>query len=138
MLEHPVEPRSNPNRARDHLANERTHLAWLRTAVAMMGFGVLIVRLRFEKGSLPSSAPIHTAQLGLLFAVVGLAMVPFALFRYFAGWRSIERDEFQPQTWSVVAFGVAIIVIGIAIVFYLLQTSEIVLPDAAKPRSSSR
>lgn len=37
----------NPNRARDHLANERTYLAWIRTAVSLMGFGVLIVKLRF-------------------------------------------------------------------------------------------
>ncbi|CBN54906.1 MULTISPECIES: YidH family protein [Kamptonema] len=36
----------NPSRVRDHLANERTYLAWMRTAIALMGFGVAIVRLR--------------------------------------------------------------------------------------------
>ena len=29
----------NPNRARDHLANERTFLAWLRTGIAVAVFG---------------------------------------------------------------------------------------------------
>jgi putative membrane protein len=29
---------------RDRLANERTLLAWLRTAVALMGFGVVVAR----------------------------------------------------------------------------------------------
>jgi len=29
--------RQNPSRVRDHLANERTYLAWMRTAVALMG-----------------------------------------------------------------------------------------------------
>ena len=35
---------SNPNRARDHLANERTFLAWLRTGVAIIVFGFAIGR----------------------------------------------------------------------------------------------
>ena len=38
--------RRNPSRVRDHLANERTYLAWMRTAISLMGFGVVIVRYR--------------------------------------------------------------------------------------------
>jgi inner membrane protein YidH len=34
----------NPNRARDHLANERTFLAWVRTGVAIVVFGFAIGR----------------------------------------------------------------------------------------------
>ena len=32
-------------RFRDHAANERTYLAWVRTAVTVMGFGLLVERL---------------------------------------------------------------------------------------------
>ena len=35
---------SNPNRARDHLANERTFLAWVRTGVATIVFGFAVGR----------------------------------------------------------------------------------------------
>lgn len=35
---------ANPNRARDHLANERTFLAWVRTGVAIVVFGFAIGR----------------------------------------------------------------------------------------------
>jgi hypothetical protein len=35
------------DRARDHLASERTYLAWTRTGRATMGFGVVIAKLRF-------------------------------------------------------------------------------------------
>ena len=31
--------------ARDHLANERTFLAWVRTALGLVGLGVLLERL---------------------------------------------------------------------------------------------
>jgi hypothetical protein len=34
----------NSNRARDHLANERTFLAWVRTSVAVVVFGFAIGR----------------------------------------------------------------------------------------------
>ena len=34
----------NSNRARDHLANERTFLAWVRTSVAIVVFGFAIGR----------------------------------------------------------------------------------------------
>ena len=33
--------------ASDHLANERTFLAWFRTAISLLGFGILIAKLRF-------------------------------------------------------------------------------------------
>jgi len=32
------------NNTSDHLANERTFLAWLRTSVALMGFGFILVK----------------------------------------------------------------------------------------------
>jgi putative membrane protein len=47
--------RRNSSRIRDHLANERTYLAWMRSAIALMGFGVLIARLRMFQPPLPRS-----------------------------------------------------------------------------------
>ncbi len=59
--------RQNPSRVRDHLANERTYLAWMRSAIALMGFGVVIVRLRhFQPPLLPH--PGTGWKLGLLFS----------------------------------------------------------------------
>jgi putative membrane protein len=49
--------------ARDHLANERTFLAWVRTALAVIGLGVLLGKL------------VETD--GLLAEIIGLAMVGF-------------------------------------------------------------
>lgn len=66
--------RLNPSRVRDHLANERTYLAWMRSAIALMGFGVVIVRLRaFHPPLLPH--PGNGWKLGLLFSLVGLLTV---------------------------------------------------------------
>ncbi len=36
----------NPDYWRDHSANERTYLSWMRASIALMGFGLVILRLR--------------------------------------------------------------------------------------------
>src|SRR4051812_16870741 len=35
----------SPSRARDHLANERTFLAWVRTALGLLGLGFVLARM---------------------------------------------------------------------------------------------
>jgi len=58
----------NSSQTRDHLANERTYLAWMRTAISLMGFGVLILRLRaFHPPMVPR--PGYGWKLGLLFSI---------------------------------------------------------------------
>ena len=37
----------------DHAANERTYLAWVRTALAFMGFGLLVERFDLFARALP-------------------------------------------------------------------------------------
>jgi len=105
----------------DQLANERTFLAWLRTAVAMMGFGVVIVRLRFVAPAGPG--PVHALHLGGLFAVIGLGMVPFATWHYFATRRAIETDSYQPAGASLLVFAALIGMVGLAMLVYVLTTS---------------
>ena len=36
-----IKTKGSPN---DHLANERTFLAWIRTSIAFIGFGFVIVK----------------------------------------------------------------------------------------------
>ena len=46
----------------DHAANERTFLAWVRTAIAVMAFGFLIERFDlFMKFAVPASAQLQFA-----------------------------------------------------------------------------
>jgi uncharacterized membrane protein YidH (DUF202 family) len=41
---HRAATKGDPKRARDHLANERTFLAWVRTGIAIVVFGFAIGR----------------------------------------------------------------------------------------------
>lgn len=43
-----MEKTIDSNYIQQHLANERTYLAWIRTALAMVGIGFLIVNIHFR------------------------------------------------------------------------------------------
>lgn len=110
---------SNSNRARDHLANERTYLAWIRTAVALLGFGILIVRLRYL---VPSAASGHgrSLELGLVFGVAGLLMVILGTSHYFQVQKAIESDTYEPEKRWIIVCSTVITIVGAGVLAYLL------------------
>jgi putative membrane protein len=110
--------RQNSSRIRDHLANERTYLAWMRTAISLMGFGVVIVRLRFFKPPLTSS-PGNGWKLGLIFSLVGLVTVLISTRHYFAVRHDIDEDTYEPSDRWVLVFSLAVVLLGAGIIYYV-------------------
>ena len=97
----------------DHAANERTFLAWVRTAIAFMGFGFLIVKfdifLATMAAGTSSSRPVLHGQkfaneAGLVFILLGVAMTMVAAVRFFRMLgKSTSQKRFQARvqylTW---------------------------------------
>ena len=107
-----------PN-VRDHLANERTYLAWVRTSIALLGFGVLIAKLRFL-GISPHGGRLSTL-LGLTFAATGLLTLVFAAWHYARTRRMIDGGDYTSSPQLVLAFGGVLLGLGLASVLYLLS-----------------
>jgi putative membrane protein len=110
--------RWNPSRVRDHLANERTYLAWMRTAIAMMGFGVVIVRLRHLQPPLVPH-PGTGWKLGLLFSVVGLVTVLLSTWHYFSVRDAIDEDTYEPSDRWIVLFCLAVTFLGAGVIYFV-------------------
>lgn len=112
----------NPSRVRDHLANERTYLAWMRTAVSLMGFGVVIVRVRHF---FPPQVhrPGNGWKLGLVFSLVGLLTVLLTTQQYFAIRHAIDEDTYEPSSRWVILFSLAVTVLGAGVIYYVFTTS---------------
>lgn len=111
----------NPNRIRDHLANERTYLAWMRSSIALMGFGVLIVRLRILRPPLAPQPPGNGWKLGLAFSVVGLLMVLLSTQHYFGVRDDIEEDTYEPPDRWVILSSMAIVLLGLGVIYYVFS-----------------
>lgn len=110
--------RRNSSRIRDHLANERTYLAWMRTAISLMGFGVVILRLRFFRPPI-TTTPGNGWKLGLIFSLVGLATVILSTFHYFAVRYDIDEDTYEPPDRWVLIFSLTIALLGAGIIYYV-------------------
>jgi putative membrane protein len=117
----------------DHAANERTFLAWVRTAIAVMAFGFLIERFDlFLKFAVPQMAQQQFAPhgqsfanaAGLAFIVLGVAMIVVAGFRFVRTARDIESESDVPNSGARfdMALAVLIALLGAALFLYLSGT----------------
>lgn len=85
--------------ARDHLANERTFLAWVRTALGVMGLGVLFEKLVVQE---PSAL---TTGVALAAVLCGAAMLVYAAWRYERVAAALRRHEYVVARVSPVLVG---------------------------------
>lgn len=87
---------SPSTRARDHLANERTYLAWLRTAAAVMALGIALA-------SFPSDVPDTSAAAGGILVATGAAGIWLGTRRYRQVTRELESGTYITGTRGRVA-----------------------------------
>lgn len=115
--------------ATDYLALERTFLSWIRTGLALMGFGFVVARfglfLRMVQVARVEPSP-RTLGLSLWFGialiVAGVAALAFSAWRYLRTVRNFSGGEetFRKPAASAVAIAVVLAVIGAAMAVYLL------------------
>ena len=90
----------------DHAANERTFLAWVRTAIAVMAFGFVIekfdlfLRALAPQATLKQLAP-HGQKFanaaGLAFIAIGVLMIVIAGLRFVSTAKAIDVEETVPS-----------------------------------------
>jgi inner membrane protein YidH len=116
----------NPNRATDHLANERTFLAWLRTGLAVAVFGFAIGRLAVVMGQLTQAAGRPSPGLGLSVwfgtaaIAAGVLLTLIGLWRYRQTRRQLDAGQFAPAGFLVDFAGVLAALFGLALAAYLV------------------
>jgi putative membrane protein len=115
----------NPNRARDHLANERTFLAWVRTGVATIIFGFAIGRFsialrEFMKlQGYKSVTPGFTTWLGIISAAGGVLLILAGLGRYRKTRMQLDSNTFEPAGFVVDLVSYLLAIFGLVLAGYL-------------------
>ena len=101
----------DPSR-RTYLANERTYLAWLRSALAALGVSVAVGRL---VPALLGASPGPYVALGMGFGVLGLFLFVFGAARQRAVERALATGVFRPlPAWVVLGLAVTGAVLSVA------------------------
>jgi putative membrane protein len=108
----------------DHLANERTHLAYIRTAIALFAFGITLHQFSwFMAGYRNSPHPGMLAagwRVGLGMVLLGIALALWSAVRFARVTRQIETGTYHPSLLAMWSLSTAIILIGAAGAFWLL------------------
>ena len=112
----------------DHLANERTFLAWIRTSIALMGFGFVIVKFALfikqislvlgEKGVMPGKG--YSAIIGVLMVAFGGIMSALAYVRYRNIEKQLNNNAYFPSSTLSILVTLSIVIGSILLIFYLL------------------
>jgi putative membrane protein len=115
------QPKNQIKYAQQHLANERTYLAWIRTAIAIVGIGFLTTSLHFTIG-LNRNAHIDQLAiiLGLTACLLGFITTLLATANYFHKKKQILNESFSPSNGLVIFVTCLMCFIILIVIMYFL------------------
>ena len=117
-------------KANDHLANERTYLAWIRTSIGIMAFGFVVVKfsLFVKQIGIALGTGIKTPSLGYS-SLIGIVLVAFGALSILFSYGQYRKTETQLRTGKYVPSSILtslltaiLLLISILLIFYLLQS----------------
>jgi len=120
-------------RVREHLANERTFLAWIRTSIALMGFGFVIVKfslflkqisLMMETKTIPTKG--YSAIIGIVMVVIGLLIALLAFLQFKRIEKQLNSNYYTSSSRITIFVTTIILVGGIVLIWYLVSSIEFV------------
>lgn len=107
-----------------HLANERTYLAWIRTAISIVGVGFLATSLHFTMGATRNLlVDLFTIALGIFACLFGLAIIFSSTQNYKKKRQQIINETFYPSNLHITLISsmLAIIIAMVIIYFFMIM-----------------
>lgn len=122
-----LKPSGNPS---DHLANERTFLAWVRTSVGIMAFGFVVVKFSLFVKQLAFvlksdvTLPQHgySSIMGIFLVAFGALISLFSFVRYKRVEQQLNNNAYRHNHLLTTLVAVFIILMGILLVIYLIHS----------------
>jgi len=109
---------------REHLANERTLLSWVRTGISLISLGLVVERA----GALAKAAELQvgpasaTEIFGLALALLGTLTLVLGTVQFLNNRRSITANEFEPSVVTYLIIVAGSLVFAGAFVIYVVFT----------------
>ncbi|KAA9040590.1 DUF202 domain-containing protein [Ginsengibacter hankyongi] len=116
--------------ASDHLANERTFLAWIRTSVGIMAFGFVVVKFSLfvkqislilgKADVVPSKG--YSGILGIILVGVGTITAVLSYMRYKSSARQLDEGGYQHSSLLITILTAFIFLVSVFLIVYLINS----------------
>ena len=128
----PKVPLHDDKKATEHLANERTFLAWIRTSIAIISLGFVVAKFSVWLGELashfqPGAPPARTGAslpVGLAMMALGAIFAALAARRYHKVTRDIERGHVGADRGLVLFVTIAVILLTIVMTVFMILSAD--------------
>ncbi|MBM7573264.1 YidH family protein [Aquibacillus albus] len=113
------EPTKDSQYIQQHMANERTLLAWIRTAIAIIGVGFLVTNLHFTmKSSITLLGDFLANTIGMASVVLGIATIVMAMVSFMRKINAINNQSFYAPKFTIILLGLFVIIIAVVFGIY--------------------
>ena len=117
-----------PNELRDHLANERTFLSWVRTAIAIVALGFVVAKsgilLReVSAGQVHAETARAGAVVGVILVFAGMLIGALGAVRFWQIRQNIDRGVVRFSPGLDVVLAIVVTVASIMLAIYLIATA---------------
>ena len=110
----------------DHLANERTYLAWVRTGIAVIALGFVVAKFELLVKELAPSASAtsfgFSTVIGIALVLAGGLMQMLALSRFTVNQGRIKSGRYEPSRGIEIAISAGLFAIALLLTVYLIAT----------------
>lgn len=114
----------------DHLANERTFLAWIRTSIGIMAFGFVVVKfslfvhqisLMLGKADIIHSKG-YSGILGIVLVAVGTVTSVLSYIQYKHSEKQIDSGDYKHSSILITVLTAFIFLVSIFLIVYLIKS----------------
>lgn len=109
---------SSGNEARDHLANERTILAYIRTSLSLILLAIVIVQININYSNNLSYKPLIIIIFTLSIITLIIGTIRYIRIQYLLN--SITNDVFESGTYLIILILILLIII---IIMYIIHVN---------------
>jgi len=115
----------------DHLANERTFLAWIRTSVGIMAFGFVVVKFSLfvkqismilGKGNVIQNRG-YSAIVGIILVAVGTVTSVLSYLRYRQTARQLKEGNYNHSSLLITVITAFIFLVSALLIAYLIEST---------------
>lgn len=116
--------------ASDHLANERTFLAWIRTSVGIMAFGFVVVKFSLfvkqislilgKQEIVPSKG--YSGIVGIVLVGVGTVTAVLSYMRYKSSARQLNEGRYKHSSLLITVLTAFIFLVSVFLIVYLINS----------------